>query len=60
MKKYTNKILIITGIIILIINIILITIAIQKYENGTLNEWFGDVVIEETTESSDTTIVILP
>ena len=68
MKKITNKILIITGIIILIINIIFMSIAIQKYKNGTLYEWFGDITVRENhsnngiiycEESTDTTSQII-
>lgn len=63
MKKYTNKILLITAAIILIVNVVFMSIAIQKYKNGTLKEWFGNIAVRENysnnsifyhTDSSDT------
>jgi hypothetical protein len=68
MKKITNKILIITGCVILIVNIVFVSIAIQKYKNGTLYEWFGNCTVRENhsdnriiycEESTDTTSQIV-
>jgi len=39
MKKLTNKILLITLGIILIINVTFVTVLIYKYNNNTLIEW---------------------
>jgi hypothetical protein len=42
MKKLTNKILLITLGIILIINVIFVTVLICKYNNNTLIEWVSE------------------
>jgi hypothetical protein len=52
MKKYTNKILLITAAIILIVNVVFVSIATQKYKNGTLYEWFGNISVQEKCSSN--------